>query len=173
MDFIVGLPKSNGMSVIFVVIDRMTKYAHFFPLSHPYSAAKVASVFMDNIVKLHGWPSEIISDRDSIFMSSFWTELMKTHGVKLLKSTAFHPQTDGQTENVNKSLEAYLRCVCGVLSIQWTTHLALAKLWYNTKFHIGIQMTPFEALYGYPPTIPNLVYNNDIMIEEVDYTGNI
>ena len=91
MDFIVGLPKSNGMTVIFVVCDRLTKYAHFLPLAHPFGAAKVAQLFMDNIVRLHGWPSEIISDRDSIFMSAFWTKLMKKHTVKLMRSTTFHP----------------------------------------------------------------------------------
>ena len=76
MDFIVRLPKSNGRTIIFVVCDRYTKYAHFIPLAHPFGAAKIGQVFMDTIVRLHGWPSEIISDRDNIFMSAFWFELM-------------------------------------------------------------------------------------------------
>ena len=91
IDFIVGLPKSNGKTIILVVIDRYTKYAYFVALRHPINAAKIAQVFIDTIVKLHEWPSEIVSDRDPIFMSKFWSELFKLHGVKLLKSTAFHP----------------------------------------------------------------------------------
>ena len=156
MDFIVRLPKSNGMTIIFVVCDRYTKYAHFIPLAYPFGAAKIGEVFMDTIVRLHGWPSEIISDRDNIFMSAFWSELMQQHEVKLLKSTAFHPQSDGQTEALNKTIEGYLRCVTGELPKKWTKYIALAELWYNTKFHIAIKMTPFEALYGYPPPMPNI-----------------
>ena len=128
MDSIFGLPKSNGMTVIFVVCDRLTKYAHFLPLAHLFGVAKVAQLFMDNIVKLHGWSSEIILDRDSIFMSAFWTELMKKHTVKLLRSTAFHPQTDGQTEALNKALEVYLRCVTGDLPKKWSEYLSSTKL---------------------------------------------
>ena len=128
MDFIVGLPKSNGMTVIFVVCDRLTKYAYFLPLAHPFGGAKVAQLFMDNIVRLQGWPSEIISDGGTIFMSAFWMELMKKHVGKLLQSTAFHPQTDGQTEALNKALEVYLRCVTGDLPKKWSEYLSSTKL---------------------------------------------
>nr|KYP44277.1 Retrotransposable element Tf2 [Cajanus cajan] len=158
------------MSVILVIIDRFTKYAHFIALGHPFSAAKIAELFMNTVVRLHGWPEEIISDRDTIFLSNFWTGLMQSHSVKLLRSTAFHPQTDGQTENLNKSLEAYLRCATGSMPKQWTNHLAMAELWYNTKFHTATQMTPFEALYGYVPSMPNLVDNGETLIEAVEYT---
>jgi hypothetical protein len=157
MDFIEGLPASSGKHVIFVVVDRLSKYAHFIPLSHPYSALDVAQVFLDNIFKLHGMPNSITSDRDPIFLSQFWTEFFTLQGVALNKSTAYHPQTDGQTEIVNKSLETYLRCMCAEKPQAWSKWLSLAEWWYNTSFHSAIQSTPFEVVYGQPPPM-NLPY---------------
>lgn len=110
MDFIEGLPLSDHVDVILVVVDRLTKYAHFLPLKHPYSAQSVAKAYMDNIVKLHGVPLSITSDRDKVFTSIFWRELMKAVGTKLNYSIAYHPQMDGQSERVNQCLEQYLRC---------------------------------------------------------------
>ena len=95
MDFIEGLPKSQGYNVILVVVDRLTKYAHFMAVKHPYTAASIAQIFMDNVVRLHGLPQSIISDRDTIFVSAFWKELFKLYRVKLAPSTAYHPQSDG------------------------------------------------------------------------------
>jgi len=83
MDFIEGLPKSNGYSVIMVVVDRLTKFAHFVAVKHPYTASTIAQLFMDNIVKLHGLPNSIVSDRDTIFVSAFWKELFKLYIVNL------------------------------------------------------------------------------------------
>ena len=105
MDFVEGLPKSEGYSVILVVVDRFTKYAHFIPLKHPYTAQIIARVVLDNIVKLHGLPKTVVTDRDKVFMSSFWKELFKIYNVKLLFSTVYHPQTDGQTECVNQCVK--------------------------------------------------------------------
>jgi len=112
MDFIKGLPISYGKQVIFVVVDRLSKAAHFMALSHPYSAREVAQSFLDNVFKLHGFPTTITSDRDSIFVSKFWQELMVVQGVHIQLSTSYHPHTDGQTEVVNRCIGTYLRCMC-------------------------------------------------------------
>ncbi|KAJ4783151.1 polyprotein [Rhynchospora pubera] len=151
MDFIKNLPKSEGKEVILVVVDRLTKYAHFLSLSHPFKASTVAQTFLDCVYRLHGLPNEIISDRDPIFTSKFWKELFDKIGVKLKFSTAYHPQTDGQTERVNQCVENYLRCMVYNQQKQWHKWLPLAEWWYNTNFHTSIQTTPFQALYGYPP----------------------
>ena len=101
MDFIEGFPKVGVKSVILTVVDRFSKFAHFIALGHPYTAASVAKAFFDNIVCLHGLPCSIVSDRDTVFTSTFWSELFQLAGVKLHMSSAFHPQSDGQSEVVN------------------------------------------------------------------------
>ena len=103
MDFIDGFPKLIGYSVIMVVVDRLSKSAYFVPLKHPYTAASVATVFVREIIRLHGVPKSIVSDRDRVFISHFWRELFKYQGTTLKRSTAYHPQTDGQSEVVNRS----------------------------------------------------------------------
>jgi hypothetical protein len=150
MDFIEGLPSSQGLSVILVVVDRFTKYGHFLPLSHPYTAAKVAQNFLVNVLKLHGMPKTIVTDRDPVFTSSFWRELFKLQGITLALSSAYHPQSDGQTEALNKCLETYLRCYAGAKPKEWSNWLPMAEWWYNTNHHSSTGYTPFEALYGYP-----------------------
>ncbi|CAL1383912.1 unnamed protein product [Linum trigynum] len=155
MDFIVGLPPSGGKTVVFVVVDRLTKYAHFMPLWHPYTAKSVAEQFVLGVVRHHGFPRSIVSDRDPVFLSRFWQEVFAMAHTVLRMSSAYHPQTDGQTEIVNKHLEQYLRCFAHQQPKQWLAMLPWAKLWYNTTYHRAIKMTPFEALYGRPP--PTLV----------------
>lgn len=151
MDFVEGLPKSQGKDVILVVVDRLTKYAHFISLSHPYTAQTIVDIFLSNIFKLHGMPSVIVTDRNPIFTSTVWQSLFKALQVQLHLSTAYHPQTDGQTERVNQCLENYLRCMCFHGPTRWHHWLALAEWWYNTSFHTSLNMTPFQALYGFPP----------------------
>ena len=97
MDFIEGLPKVHGKSVILTIVDRFSKYSHFIALSHPYTATSVARAFFEGVVRLHGFPQSIVSDRDPVFTGNVWRELFKLSGVKLRMSTAFHPQTDGQS----------------------------------------------------------------------------
>jgi Integrase zinc binding domain len=151
MDFITGLPKSEGKEVIMVIVDKFTKYGHFIPLAHPFSAIDIAKVFMETVYKLHGLPTKLITDRDPIFTSVFWRELMKKLEIKVNLSTSYHPQTDGQSERLNQCLEQYLRCMVGHNPKQWTQWIYLAEWWYNSTFHTAIQMTPFKALYGYDP----------------------
>jgi hypothetical protein len=98
----------GGKSVVLIGVDRLLKFAHFIPLSHPYSAATVAKAFFDNIVHLHGMPCSIVSDHDPVFISTFWKELFWLAGVKLLLSSAFHPQTDDQLEVTNRTIVMYL-----------------------------------------------------------------
>ena len=101
MDFIGGLPKTLGADTILVVVDRLTKYAHFLAIAHPYTTKDVAAIFVKEIVRLHGFPDSIITDRDRLFMSTFWTELFRLLGTKLKYSSAYHPQMDGQTGVTN------------------------------------------------------------------------
>jgi transposase InsO family protein len=151
MDFIEGLPKSSRYNCVLVVVDLFTKYAHFVPLTHPFTAVGVAHAFFHNIYKLHGLPAAIVSDRDRIFTSNFWRELFQSAGVNLHMSSAYHPQSDGQTERVNQCLETYLRCFVHACPSKWSSWLSAAEYWYNTSYHSSIGRSPFEALYGYPP----------------------
>ncbi|GMI89932.1 hypothetical protein HRI_002662500 [Hibiscus trionum] len=151
MDFIEGLPMSRKRDVILVVVDRLTKYGHFIAMAHPFTTKDVAQLFMENVFKLHGLSGNIVCDRDKVFMSVFWKELFGKLGVKVNPSTAYHPQTDGQTEKVNQCLEAYLRCMTGEKPKEWGNWLHLVEWWYNTSFHSAIQTTPYQAMYGQAP----------------------
>lgn len=131
-----------------MVVDKFSKYAHFVALSHPFTALKVAMLYMDNIFKLHGLPQVIVSDRDRIFTSNLWQELFKLSDTELRMSTAYHPQTDGQTERVNQCLEAYLCCFVHGCPSKWKDWLSLAEFWYNTTYDSSLNKTPFEVLYG-------------------------
>ncbi|KAF3627576.1 hypothetical protein FXO37_29799 [Capsicum annuum] len=114
-------------------------------------AQYVPRVFLDNVVKLHGLPNAITSERDVVFLSFFWNELLSLQGVLLLTSTAYHPQSDGQIKVLRKYLETYLRCYCSINASNWSACLPIAEYWYNTYFHSAIQTNPYEVLYDRPP----------------------
>ncbi|KAL0536627.1 hypothetical protein IC582_025585 [Cucumis melo] len=154
MDFIDGLPKAKGCDVILVVVDRLSKYSHFLALKHPYTTKSVADIFVKEIVWLHGFPSSIVYDRDKVFLSHFWNELFRMAGTKLRKSTAYHLQSDGQTEVVNRGLETYLWCFCNERPREWILWLSWAEYWYNTTYQKALDMSPFQVVYGRkPPTL--------------------
>jgi len=152
MDFIIGIPKSEGKSVVLVVVDRITKYAHFCALSYPFKASTVSTSFMETIQKLHGNPKIIVSDKDPIFTGNFWTKLFSCLGTQLGHSSSYHRQYDGKTEIVKKCLEGYLRCFVTKKQTQWVKWFPLAEWWYNTSFPTIEKMAPFMEIYGYHPS---------------------
>jgi hypothetical protein len=153
MEFIEGLPKFEGCSVILVIVDKFAKYAHFIPLKHPFTTRTIAGVVFDNVVKLHGVPQTIVHDCDKVFTSTFWKELFALVGTKTIFSSSYHPQTDGQTECVNQCLEMYLRYAVHEDPKQWKSWLAQAEFWYNSSHHTSLGCSPFKALYGHEPNL--------------------
>jgi transposase InsO family protein len=152
MDFITGLPNSHGNNAIFVVIDRLTKQSHFIPTTTDLDATALARLYIAQIIRLHGTPKSIISDRGPVFISSFWQSLQHLLGTKLKFSTTYHPQSDGQTERINAILENYLRHYCSYQQDDWTDYLPLAEFAYNNAIHSATRVSPFYANYGYHPS---------------------
>ena len=151
MDFIVKLPISRGHDSILVVVDRHTKLGHFIPCSETITAPQFAELFIRDVFKHHGLPRDIVSDRGSVFMSSFWQTLCSKLGISANYSTAYHPQTDGQTERVNQTLEQFLRCFISYQQDDWVDFLPLAEFTHNNAEHTSTGMSPFYAMYGYHP----------------------
>ena len=149
MDFITKLPRtSSGHDTIWVIVDRLTKSAHFIPIKETDEMNTLAQIYVKEIVTRHGVPISIISDRDSRFTSHFWKSLQKALGTKLDMSTAYHPQTDGQSERTIQTLEDMLRACVIDFGKGWDKHLPLAEFSYNNSYHASIKAAPFEALYG-------------------------
>jgi hypothetical protein len=149
MDFIVGLPRiAKGYDSIWVIIDRLTKIAHFLPVKTDHPVAIYAQLYIAHVLSLHGIPKTIMSDHGPQFVSKFWEELHKSLGTKLLHSSAYHPQTSGQTERVNQLLEDMLRACVLEFPQKWDNCLSLAEFSYNNSYQESIKMAPFEALYG-------------------------
>ncbi|KAG8485188.1 hypothetical protein CXB51_021841 [Gossypium anomalum] len=134
-----------------VVIDRLSKYNHFTALLDNFSSKSVAIAFLNDIVRLHGIPTTIFTNRKPRFMHTFWQELYSLQRTKLAISTPYHPQIDSQTEVINKCLEMYLKCFLADTPHAWIPMLPWAKYWYNTAFQTMACMTPFEILYKHPP----------------------
>ena len=148
MDFVVRLPLSGRKhDSVWVMVDRMTKSAHFLPVRTDYSLDKFEGLYISEIVRLHGIPISIISDRDLRFTSRFWGKLQEALGTRLNFNKAFHPRTDGQSERVIQVLEDMLRCCVIDYEGSWDWHIPLVEFVYNNSFHSSIGMTPYEALY--------------------------
>ncbi|GJS64253.1 putative reverse transcriptase domain-containing protein [Tanacetum coccineum] len=143
------LPKtSTGHDAIWVIVDRLTKSAHFIPIRATDSMETLTRLYIKEIVSRHGVPISIISDRDSHFTSRFWQSLQNALGTQLDMSTAYHPETDGQSERTIQTLEDMLRACVIDFGKGWDKHLPLVEFSYNNSYHASIKATPFEALYG-------------------------
>src|SRR5512142_529001 len=155
MDFITGLPRtSSGHDSIWVVVDRLTKVAHFIPVHTTYTGKRLAELYLARIMCLHGVPRKIVSDRGSQFTSKFWQKLQEELGTRLNFSTAYHPQTDGQTERVNQILEDMLRACALDFGGAWDKSLPYAELSYYNSYQASLQIAPSEALYGRKSSTP-------------------
>ncbi|GJS96971.1 putative reverse transcriptase domain-containing protein [Tanacetum coccineum] len=149
MDFVTKLPKSpQGHDTIWVIVDRLTKSAIFTPMRETDSMEKLARLYIKEVVARHGIPVSIICDRDPRFASHFWRSLQKALGTSLDMSTAYHPETDGQSERTIQTLEDMLRACVIDFGKGWINHLPLVEFSYNNSYHASIKAAPFEALYG-------------------------
>ncbi len=155
MDFITKLPPSKDTTTgleydsILTMVDRLTKWTYFLPYRETWNAEQLADVIYRNVTSVHGWPVEWITDRDTKFASRFWQALMTRLGTKSKLSTAYHPQTDGQTERLNQIVEQYLRSFINFQQDDWVMLLPVAQLAYNTAETETTKVTPFFANYGY------------------------
>lgn len=172
MDFITQLPPSDGHTAILVIVDRLTKMAHFLPTHNTVNAEETAELFLQRILPLHGLPDDVITDRGSTFTALFMRTLMKGLQVQQNMSTSFHPQSDGQTERTNATLEQYLRCYISYQQDNWSRILPFAEFSYNNTMHASTNQTPFYALLGYHPRfnvhLPRLVQGHPDALDRLE-----
>jgi IS30 family transposase len=148
MDFIVGLPlTARNKHSIWVIVERLTKTAHFIVVHTTYSVQQYEEIYMEQIVRLHGIPKTITFDRGTQFLARFWEQLHECLGTKLIRSSSYHPQTDGQTERINQILEDMLRASILHFDKSWDKCLSLAEVSYNNNYQTSLKMEPFDALY--------------------------
>jgi hypothetical protein len=170
LGFITGLPKIHGKDCIYVVVDRLTKFSHFYAIVTEYNAVQVAKLFFKEVFKLHGLLRNIINDRDSRFIRTFWRDLFRLGGTELTPSTNYHPHIDGHTDIIKNWVEGYLRNYVGGQQRTCVKWLHLGEHFYNTTFHMSIGMKPFIALYGYDaPTLVDLVFGESRAPKEKDW----
>ncbi|GJX49487.1 putative reverse transcriptase domain-containing protein [Tanacetum coccineum] len=149
LDFVTKLPRtSSGHDIIWVIVDRLTKFSHFLPMHEDYKMERLARLYLNEIVVRHGVPILIISNRDSRFTSRFWQSMQEALGTRLDMSTAYHPQTDGQSERTIQTLKDILRACIMDFGGSWDVHLPLVEFSYNNSYHTSVRCAPFEALYG-------------------------
>jgi hypothetical protein len=164
MDFVTGLPASRDpvtkitYNAILVIIDRFTKYAEMIPFHNKYTAEHLGYVILDRLIRHHGIPKTIISDRDKLFTSNYWTTLVALIGIKRKLSTAYHPQTDGQTERTNRTMKTYLKIYSNTSQNNWVQLLPMAQLAYNNKTSESTGQTPFYANHGRHPHLFERVF---------------
>ena len=170
MDLISGLPKTQkGYDSIYVIVDYLSKRAHFIPTTTTITGKGLANLFIDNIFKLHGLPKVIISDRDPRFIGEFWSKLHEALGVKLAMSSANHAQTDGQTERTNKTLEQILRSFVNQAHTNWDSLLPLAEFAYNDSISSSTKLTPFQVDNGQDPIRPTMASTKSLSPSIKDY----
>jgi len=169
-DFITALPTSNGKDALWVIIDRLTKMGHFVACHGTMNPEDLADHFLRQVIRPHGLPSSIVSDRGSLFTSDFWKRVTEALGISRNLSTAFHPQTDGQMERANATLEQYLRAYCNYQQDDWERLLPIAEFCYNNTQTGTTKITPFFANYGYHPRfLPDLGTRNEETPEVSEY----
>ena len=155
MDFVSGFPRtSQGHNAVWVIVDRLTKSAHFLGMKTTDITETLSQLYIREIVRLHGVPLSIVSDRDSQFVPRFWQSLQQAMGTELHFSTAFHPQMDGQSERVIQVVEDMLRACMLDFKGNWSNHLPWVEFAYNNSYQASIGMAPYEALYGRPCRSP-------------------
>src|SRR3979490_1428188 len=153
VDLITELPISQGYNALLVMVDRLSKRAHVIPTTSDVNSVGMARIFHDHIWKLHGLPEEVISDHGTQFVSQFMRELNKLLGIKVAASTAYHPQSDGQAEQVNQEIEQYLRLFVNQHQDDWLEWISLAEFAYNNRIHSATQTSPFMLDNGQDPRL--------------------